>query len=55
MEHVPGRVFKDVSLPELTREQRGVVFRRMCEVLATIHQVDLKAAGLEDYGKHGGC
>ena len=25
----------------------------MNEVLAKIHQVDVKKAGLEDYGKHG--
>jgi aminoglycoside phosphotransferase (APT) family kinase protein len=29
------------------------IYHKMNEVLARIHQVDVKKAGLEDYGKHG--
>ena len=53
MEHVPGRVFKDVLLPELTNEQRRTVYSNMCRVLSRIHQVDIHAAGLDSYGKPG--
>ena len=53
MEHVPGRVFKDVLLPELNNEQRRTVYSNMCRVLSRIHQVDIHAAGLDSYGKPG--
>ena len=51
MEHVEGRVFKDALLQDLSREERKIVYQKMCEVLAKIHAVDIKAAGLQDYGK----
>ena len=51
MEHVEGRVFKDALLQDLSREDRKIVYQKMCEVLAKIHAVDIKAAGLQDYGK----
>nr|XP_020658326.1 acyl-CoA dehydrogenase family member 10 isoform X1 [Pogona vitticeps]XP_020658327.1 acyl-CoA dehydrogenase family member 10 isoform X1 [Pogona vitticeps]XP_020658328.1 acyl-CoA dehydrogenase family member 10 isoform X2 [Pogona vitticeps] len=53
MEHCNGRIFKEPSLPKLELSQRGEIYRAMNEVLCKIHSVDVKAAGLEDYGKHG--
>ena len=49
-----GRVFKDPSLPEMsaTSEKRDI-YQAVCDVLCRIHSVDIKEAGLQDYGKHG--
>jgi aminoglycoside phosphotransferase (APT) family kinase protein len=54
MEHVEGRVFWDPSLPGMTRAERGAIFTEMNRVIAALHRVDYRAAGLEDYGKPGG-
>lgn len=53
MEHVQGRIFKDPSLPGLRPEERSQVYAAMNRTIATIHAVDVDAAGLADYGKHG--
>uniref|UniRef100_A0A8D2JA34 Acyl-CoA dehydrogenase family member 10 n=1 Tax=Varanus komodoensis TaxID=61221 RepID=A0A8D2JA34_VARKO len=53
MDYCTGRIFKDPSLPELEPSQRGGIYSAMNRVLCQIHSVDIKAAGLEDYGKHG--
>uniref|UniRef100_UPI00398E8CA0 acyl-CoA dehydrogenase family member 11 isoform X2 n=1 Tax=Pristiophorus japonicus TaxID=55135 RepID=UPI00398E8CA0 len=53
MEYCPGRIFKDPTLPGLTSSQRRDIYTAMNRVLCQIHQVDLRAAGLEDYGKYG--
>ncbi|KAM6423102.1 acyl-CoA dehydrogenase family member 10 isoform 1-T1 [Liasis olivaceus] len=53
MEYCAGRIFKDPSLPELEPHQRMEVYTAMNSVLCKIHSVDIKAVGLEDYGKHG--
>ena len=52
MEHVAGRIFKDPMCPELSNEERSDIYHAMNDVLTKIHNVDLKAANLEDYGKH---
>jgi aminoglycoside phosphotransferase (APT) family kinase protein len=54
MEHVEGRIFWNVQLPELAPAERAAIYEELCRVLAKIHSVDLEAAGLSDYGKHGG-
>ena len=53
MEHVQGRIFKDPSLPGLRPEERSQVYAAMNRTIAAIHAVDVDAAGLADYGKHG--
>ena len=53
MEHVPGRVFKDIMLQGMTPEQRTQIYRAMNDVLVKIHQVNISEAGLDDYGKKG--
>ncbi len=53
MEHVPGRVFKDVTLKGFTPEERRTIYSKMNEVLSKIHRVNIEEAGLEDYGKRG--
>ncbi|XP_014642721.1 PREDICTED: acyl-CoA dehydrogenase family member 10 [Ceratotherium simum simum] len=53
MEYCPGLVYKDPSLPGLEPSERRAIYTAMNRVLCQIHSVDLKATGLEDYGKHG--
>ncbi|MBN3296070.1 ACD10 dehydrogenase, partial [Amia calva] len=53
MDYCPGRIFKDPLLPGMTSEERKEVYKAMSRVLCQIHSVDVKAAGLEDYGKSG--
>ncbi|SDF72723.1 phosphotransferase family protein [Sulfitobacter delicatus] len=53
MDHVPGRNFNDPTLPELEPEERGAVVDEMNRVLAALHDVDIDAVGLADYGPPG--
>jgi len=53
MDHVPGRNFNDPTLPELTPAERGAVVDEMNGVLAALHEVDIDAVGLSDYGPPG--
>ncbi|XP_048467159.1 acyl-CoA dehydrogenase family member 10 isoform X1 [Rhincodon typus] len=53
MEYCPGRIFKDPTLPGQSARQRTEIYSAMNHVLCQIHQVDIHAAGLDDYGKHG--
>jgi len=53
MECVEGRVFWEQSLPGLTTADRAAIYDDMNRVIAALHQVDLAAIGLSDYGKPG--
>jgi len=53
MEFVAGRVLWDQSLPEMDKPGRAAIYDEMNRVMAALHQVDVKAAGLESYGKPG--
>jgi aminoglycoside phosphotransferase (APT) family kinase protein len=54
MKRAEGRIFRDPSMPEVSSaEERSAIFEEMNETLAKLHQVDLKAVGLEDFGKSG--
>ena len=53
MEYIEGQIYWDPTLPDLNNSQRRDTYREMCRVLATLHQVDIDAAGLSDYGRPG--
>ena len=53
MEFVAGKIYKDPSLPGLSPDERRKVYGAMNETIAKIHSVDVEAAGIADYGKHG--
>lgn len=53
MSYEEGRIFWDSALPELDKGQRGPMFDELIRVLAAIHDVDVNAVGLADYGKPG--
>ena len=54
MEMVEGRIFWDLTLPDIARDERAAYFDAMNETLAALHAIDFESIGLEDYGKHGG-
>jgi len=53
MAFVPGRIFWDARLPELTSKERAAIFDSMNEVVAKIHSLDPDSVGLNDFGRKG--
>lgn len=53
MDRVPGRNFKEPASPGLSATDRAGVFDEMGRALAALHNVDIEAAGLSDYGPEG--
>jgi len=53
MAYVPGRVFKDPRLPEVGPGERAAIYEALADILARLHTVDWRAAGLEDFGRPG--
>ena len=54
MDFVEGRIFRDASLPGVPREERAAYFLEASRVMAALHGVDWRAAGLQDFGRHDG-
>ena len=52
MEYLDGRVFRDPSLPQVAKAERGKIYAAMADTLAALHAIDWRAAGLADFGKH---
>ncbi|MFG1394180.1 phosphotransferase family protein [Xanthobacter agilis] len=53
MEKVEGRVFHDCTLPGVTPGERQAMYGAMARTLAALHNVDVAAVGLSDFGKPG--
>ena len=53
MEFIEGRVLWEQSLPAFDKPGRAAIYDEMNRVIAALHNVDVKAAGLEAYGKPG--
>lgn len=53
MEYVPGRIFWNPALPELVQQDRRPILEAQVEVLADLHDVDIEAAGLANFGASG--
>ena len=53
MEYVDGTVYWDHMLPKCSPEERLLVYKNKNKVIASLHSVDYKKVGLEDYGKSG--
>ncbi|MDP7547176.1 MAG: phosphotransferase [Alphaproteobacteria bacterium] len=53
MEMVQGRILWDSALPDMSREERGQIYRSMNQAMAALHKVDYAAIGLGDFGKVG--
>jgi aminoglycoside phosphotransferase (APT) family kinase protein len=54
MDFVPGRVFADPSLPDVPTEARAAYYDAAARTLAALHQMDWRARGLLDFGRHSG-
>jgi aminoglycoside phosphotransferase (APT) family kinase protein len=53
MDHVAGRNITDPRMEDLDKSTRAGVIDEMNRVLAALHQVDIDAVGLSDYGPPG--
>jgi aminoglycoside phosphotransferase (APT) family kinase protein len=53
MEYLEGRIFWDPALPEVARADRAAIYDAMNAALAALHDVDVAAVGLSDFGKPG--
>ena len=53
MDYIDGRNFNEPTLEDLAPAQRGAVIDEMNRVLAALHDVDIEAVGLSDYGPPG--
>lgn len=53
MDHVEGEIFFDPALPDCEAGDRAQIYDQMLRVLAAIHDVDLAATGLSDFGPEG--
>ena len=53
MGYAPGRIFWDPTLPELSASERGRIYDEMNRVLVALHEVDVVAVGLEEFGRPG--
>lgn len=53
MEKLPGRVFSECALPDMTPQERRAIYMGMAEAMAALHRVDWAAIGLSDYGREG--
>jgi aminoglycoside phosphotransferase (APT) family kinase protein len=53
MEWLDGRIFLEYSAPGISRTERAELFDAMAATMATIHQLDVAAVGLSDYGRPG--
>ena len=53
MSYEPGRIFWEPTLPQLELDERGAIYAEMNRVLAALHEIDIEAAGLADFGRPG--
>ncbi|XP_062297652.1 nephrocystin-3 isoform X2 [Scomber scombrus] len=54
MEHVEGRIFRDLRLPGVSAAERAALYVAAVEVLAKLHSLDLVSLNLEGYGRGPG-
>ncbi len=53
MEKVDGRVLRQPELPGMDAAERSAIYDAMNDTLAKMHNVDIDAVGLADFGKQG--
>lgn len=53
MDYVEGRIFWEITLPEVTRAERPQYFDAMNATIAWLHSVDYASIGLQEYGRPG--
>ncbi|MFA7602806.1 MAG: phosphotransferase family protein [Novosphingobium sp.] len=53
MAHVPGRVFRDCTMPTVGKAERAAIYDSVNATLAQLHSFDPKTLGLSDFGRAG--
>ncbi len=53
MDYLDGTVYWDAPLAAIAKADRTIMYDRMNAILAHLHQVDVAAVGLADFGKPG--
>ena len=53
MDFLEGRIFRDARLPGMAPAERAAIYDDLNATLARLHQVDVAAIGLADYGRPG--
>lgn len=53
MEFLEGRIFQDITLPDMTVAERSKIYDSFITVMAKLHSVDIDAAGLRNFGRPG--
>ena len=53
MDMVEGRTIWDGAMPASNPSERRATYEAMIDTLAALHNVDIEAAGLSDFGKPG--
>uniref|UniRef100_UPI0037E8B299 acyl-CoA dehydrogenase family member 11-like isoform X2 n=1 Tax=Semicossyphus pulcher TaxID=241346 RepID=UPI0037E8B299 len=54
MQHMKGRIFRDMRLPGVRAAERTALYVAAVEVLAKLHSLDLASLNLDGYGKGPG-
>jgi aminoglycoside phosphotransferase (APT) family kinase protein len=54
MDFLDGRIFRDATLPGLSKSDRAAIYDELNATLAKLHKVDYEAVGLGDFGRPGG-
>ncbi|XP_073406211.1 acyl-CoA dehydrogenase family member 11 [Dendrobates tinctorius] len=54
MEHVQGRIFRDVTLPEVSPAERSALYVALTETLAHLHSLNIHTLNLTGYGRGKG-
>jgi aminoglycoside phosphotransferase (APT) family kinase protein len=53
MEYVDGRIFWELDLPSLNRDERAAIYADVNRTIARLHSFDHEALGLADFGTSG--
>jgi aminoglycoside phosphotransferase (APT) family kinase protein len=51
MQMVPGRIFRDATLPDVPAAERRAIYADAARVLSALHRVDWTACGLAGFGR----
>ncbi|XP_014306304.1 acyl-CoA dehydrogenase family member 11 isoform X2 [Myotis lucifugus] len=54
MEHVQGRIFRDITIPGVSPAERSAIYVAMIETLAQLHSLNIRSLQLEGYGVSAG-
>ncbi|KAM4688837.1 acyl-CoA dehydrogenase family member 11 isoform 2-T2 [Discoglossus pictus] len=54
MEHVQGRIFRDVTLPDVSPSERAALYVALAETLSQLHSLNIHTLKLSGYGKGKG-